>query len=98
MFTPHHHRLFKKDIDRDKKSGKYSTDDYKLLKEVMTSLLQKEQLHEKHKNHPLKGEWEGTHECHVKNDWLLVYQISQDNTTLTFIRLGTHSQIFKKFK
>ena len=98
MFTPQYHRFFKKDIDRDKKSGKYSPDDYALLKEIMTALLNGQDLHEKYNNHPLKGEWEGTYECHIKNDWLLIYQVSDDNTVITFIRLGTHSQIFKKFK
>ena len=98
MYTPEYHRFFKKDIERDKKSGKLSVDDFTLLKEIMSTLLNDDVLHEKHKKHPLKGEWEGTHECHIKNDWLLVYQISEDDNALTFIRLGSHAQIFKKFK
>lgn len=62
MYTPEYHRFFKKDIDRDQKSGKFSPDDFALLKEIMSMLLGAKMLHEKHKNHPLKGEWEGTHE------------------------------------
>ncbi|MDP2076995.1 MAG: type II toxin-antitoxin system YafQ family toxin [Sulfuricurvum sp.] len=98
MYAPEYHRFFKKDIEREKKSGKFSTEDFTLLKEIMTALLHEDELHEKHKNHPLKGEWTGTHECHIKNDWLLVYQLSDDGSTLTFVRLGSHAQIFKKFK
>ncbi|MGZ8545911.1 MAG: type II toxin-antitoxin system YafQ family toxin [Sulfuricurvum sp.] len=56
MYTPEYHRFFKKDIERDKKSGKFSTDDFTVLKEIMSALLNDEELHEKHKNHPLKGE------------------------------------------
>lgn len=28
MYTPEYHRFFKKDIERDKKSGKFSTEDF----------------------------------------------------------------------
>lgn len=71
MYTPEYHRFFKKDIERDKKSGKLSVDDFTLLKEIMSTLLNDDVLHEKHKKHPLKGEWEGTHECHIKNDGVM---------------------------
>ncbi len=98
MYTPKYHRFFKKDIERDKKSGQFSTEDFTLLKEVMSALLSGETLHEKHQNHSLKGEWDGTYECHIKNDWLLIYQLSNPNKAIVFIRLGTHSQLFKKFK
>jgi mRNA interferase YafQ len=98
MYIPEHHRFFKKDIERDKKSGKFSIEDFTILKEIMSALLNDEELHEKHKNHLLKGEWERTYECHIKNDWLLVYQLSIDTNIMTFIRLGSHAQIFKKFK
>lgn len=98
MYTPEYHRFFKKDIERDQKSGKFSTDDFSVLKEIMSSLLNDEEIHEKHKNHLLKGEWDGAYECHIKNDWLLVYQLSNETYSITFIRLGSHVQIFKKFK
>ncbi|KIM11827.1 MAG: hypothetical protein KU37_02935 [Sulfuricurvum sp. PC08-66] len=98
MFTPQYHRFFKKDIERDKKSGKYSSEDFALLKTIITTLVEGNALHEKYKNHPLQGEWEGTYECHIKNDWLLVYEINKESALLTFVRLGMHAQIFKKFK
>ena len=98
MYTSEYHRFFKKDIERDKKSGQFSTEDFTLLKEVMSLLLSGEVLHEKHQNHPLKGEWDGTYECHIKNDWLLIYRLDVSNKAIIFVRLGTHSQLFKKFK
>lgn len=98
MYTPEYHRFFKKDIERDKKSGKFSTEDFAALKEIISALLNDEALHDIHKNHPLKGEWDGAYECHIKNDWLLVYQLNTDTNAMTFVRLGTHAQIFKKFK
>ena len=35
MYTPEYHRFFKRDIERDKKSGQFSAEDFTLLKEVM---------------------------------------------------------------
>ena len=98
MLTPLYHRFFKKDIDRDKKSGKFSTEDLIVLKDIMSALLNNEALHEKYQNHPLKGEWDGAYECHIKNDWLLIYEFNADMNALTFVRLGSHAQLFKKFK
>ncbi|MFW9619603.1 MAG: type II toxin-antitoxin system YafQ family toxin [Sulfurospirillum sp.] len=98
MYTPEYHRFFKKDIERDKKSGQFVAEDFTLLKEIMSAILNDEILPEKYKNHPLKGEWEGTYECHIKNDWLLIYQIDQNTNAMIFMRLGAHAQIFKKYK
>lgn len=98
MYAPNYHRFFKKDIERDKKSGHYSTEDFTLLKEVMSTLLDEEVLHKKYQNHLLKGEWDGSYECHIKNDWLLIYRVDTLTHSLIFIRLGTHAQIFKKYK
>lgn len=50
------------------------------------------------KTTPYEGEWEGTYECHIKNDWLLIYQIDQNTNAMIFMRLGAHAQIFKKYK
>ena len=61
MYTPEYHRFFKKDIERDKKSGQFVAEDFTLLKEIMSAILNDEILPEKYKNHPLKGEWEGTY-------------------------------------
>lgn len=98
MFTPEYHRFFKKDIERDKKSGRCEGDDFLLLKEVLTSLIEGKELEVSNKNHSLKGEWAGCGECHLKSDWLLIYRYDIDSHTITFIRLGTHAQIFKKYK
>lgn len=61
-------------------------------------LLNDETLHEKHQNHPLQGEWDGAYECHINNDWLLIYELNANSDALTFVRLGSHAQLFKKFK
>ncbi len=49
-----------------------------------------------YKDHKLKGEFEGMRECHIKGDLLLVYwlKVKAKNTLITFLRVGTHSEIF----
>ncbi len=51
------------------------------------------------KDHPLKGEWEGTRECHVGGDFLLIYEIDDalgKSGTVNFVRAGTHSELFQE--
>jgi len=35
-------------------------------------------------------------ECHIQNDWLLIYQIQNDILVLELTRTGTHADLFKK--
>ena len=44
---------------------------------VMSDLEEEKPLAEKHKEHPLRGDYEGCFECHVEPDWLLIYQIDK---------------------
>ncbi len=59
---------------------------------VMGRLIHQQPLDPKHKDHPLRGEWEGHRECHLEGDWLLIYRIEGDQ--ITFERTGTHSDLF----
>ncbi|MBV9548150.1 MAG: type II toxin-antitoxin system YafQ family toxin [Alphaproteobacteria bacterium] len=50
-------------------------------------------------DHPLKGEWSGTRECHVGGDFLLIYQTGEmpaPGGSIVFIRAGTHSELFQE--
>ncbi|MGZ0187336.1 MAG: type II toxin-antitoxin system YafQ family toxin [Alphaproteobacteria bacterium] len=44
--------------------------------------------------HSLTGNWKGFRECHIRPDWLLIYQVSDD--AAKFFRTGTHSDLFGK--
>lgn len=35
-------------------------------------------------------------ECHIQPDWLLIYQIDNNNLILNLVRMGSHSDLFKK--
>ena len=69
--------------------------DLNLLDKVVDELRQGNPLDEKYKDHILKGEYAGFHECHIKPDWLLIYLIEDNILTLTLVNTGSHSDLFK---
>lgn len=81
---------FRKDYKRVKKRG-YNIS---LLEEVISSLLNQEQLEEKFRDHELVGNYSGFRECHILPDWLLIYSVDNDKLILTASRTGTHSDLF----
>ena len=85
-------RQFKRDLKLAKKQGK----DLNKLYDVIERLANDEVLEEKYRDHDLKGEYEGSRECHIEPDWLLVYEIRDEVLVLMLYRLGTHSELFKK--
>lgn len=60
---------------------------------IVEKLLNQEQLDPKYKDHPLKGDYAGYRDCHIKFDLVLVYRVQDD--TLYLSRIGRHSDIFK---
>lgn len=89
-------KSFKKDIQRDQKSGNYSAEDFDVLKEIISKLQSKKEIDKKFKRHPLKGDMNDLESIHIKNDWLLIFKI--DENYLNLIMLGKHTQVYKKFQ
>lgn len=75
---------------------KLSIDDKEKLKAVLVCLMAFEVLEEKYRNHPLIGNCKGCFECHLKPDLLLIYKIDNDLNELQLVRIGSHSELFKK--
>lgn len=90
MLKVRYHNKFKKDFKTIQKRGYDITE----LTRVVEFLCNEVPLPAKYKDHILKGEYAGFHECHIKPDWLLIYDISEDTITLTLTRTGTHSDLF----
>lgn len=65
-----------------------------LLREVVTILASGETLPERYRDHALTGEYLGCRECHIRPDWLLIYQIKDDELILFLTRTGSHSDLF----
>ena len=83
-------RRFEKDVLLCKKRGL----DLMLLKEAMSILAKDGKLPAKYKSHKLTGDYVGCWECHIKPDWLLVWQQNDKELILLFINTGTHSDLF----
>jgi len=64
------------------------------LDEVVQLLYEEKPLLPKHNDHPLKGNFIGYRECHIRPNWLLIYKIDKQILTLVLIRTGTHSDLY----
>lgn len=81
---------FKKDYKRAIKRG-LKID---LLDDIIRLLAKGKPLSNVSRDHALTGNWIGHRECHIQNDWLLVYRIDQEVLVLTLTRTGSHSDLF----
>lgn len=48
----------------------------------------------KYKPHKLSGDYAGFLECHIQNDWLMVWAKDEDKKEILLTRTGTHSDLF----
>lgn len=90
MLTIRYEATFRKDFKRIVKRGY----DIRLLEEVIEILASGNLLPEKYKDHKLSGDYKDFRECHITLDWLLIYQINDNELILYLTRTGTHSDLF----
>lgn len=81
---------FKKDF----KKYKNQTTKLKKLFYILELLQQDINIPIEFKPHKLKGQYDGYLECHIENDFLLIW-INQDLDLIRLERLGSHSELFK---
>ena len=65
-----------------------------LLKEAIRLLEQNGVLPANYRPHKLSGNYEGCWECHLKGDWLLIWEQNDSELTLLFTGTGTHADLF----
>lgn len=82
---------FERDLKRLKKT---KVDKNKLLK-VIDDLANNKILPPKYKDHQLKGKLKVFRECHIEDDWLLMYKKDKDKLILVLVRTGTHDDILR---
>lgn len=80
---------FKKDYKR----YRHKTDKLKSLYHVLTLLEQTGRIPIEYAPHKLHGIYEGCMECHVEDDFLLIW-IDEVNNIVRLLRLGTHHELF----
>jgi mRNA interferase YafQ len=78
---------FKRDIKKLRKQGKNLSE----LLEIIKLLADEQPLPTQYRDHNLTGNWQKYRECHIRPDWLLIYQI--DGTELYLARSGSHSEL-----
>ena len=83
---------FKKGLKKILKQGK----DINELKEVIDKLAIKEVLPPKYKNHKLLDDkyYNNCMECHIRPDWLLIYEYRDNELLLLLMDTGSHSDLF----
>lgn len=81
---------FKKDLKIIQKRGY----DLSLMKMVVDTLASGNSLDKKYKDHSLIGNYKGCRECHITSDWLLIYEMVENELILYLTRTGTHSDLF----
>ena len=62
------------------------------LREVVQQLAAGQPLEDRYRDHPLLGGYRGTRECHIEPDWLLIYEVTEEE--LVLIRTGSHADLF----
>lgn len=90
MLTIKYHTLFKKDFKRIKNRGY----DISRLEKIVELLANEVPLPEQFKDHNLSGNYNGFRECHIAPDWLLIYQVNNNELVLVLSRTGSHSDLF----
>ncbi len=90
MYKVYTTNRFEKDLLRCKKRNFKMS----LLSEAVSILAHSGTLPAKYKPHKLSGKFAGCWECHIKPDWLLVWQQNDDELVLLFTNTGTHSDLF----
>lgn len=60
----------------------------------MRLIVLEEELPPTYLDHPLRGEYARCRDCHIEPDWILIYMIEEDGAHVTFLRTGTHSDLF----
>lgn len=81
---------FKKGVKRCEKRGL----DIALLKKAIALLGETGTLPPYYQAHKLSGTYQGFCECHIQNDWLMIWEQDEEEITLVLTDTGTHSDLF----
>ena len=86
----HYTNLFKKQRKALVKRGY----DVSKLDDVIKMLANGEALPPKYNDHALHGKRKNQRDCHIQPDWILIYEIREEQLILLLCETGTHSDLF----
>ena len=92
MYSIFYTSRMKRDAKLMQKRGK----DMSKLVHILNLLSTGVQLPDENRDHQLTGNLKDFRECHIENDWLLMYRIIEDKLVLSATATGTHSDLFGK--
>jgi mRNA interferase YafQ len=83
------HKGFTKDLNKAKLNTTNITKPFGYV----TMLTDNQPLPKEAKDHELSGNYQHYREFHISGDMLVMYKKTE--STITLVRMGTHSQLFK---
>ena len=90
MYSVDTTKRFDKDLKLCLKRGL----DIQLIYDAIALLRTTGSLPAQYRPHKLSGNMDGIWECHLKTDWLLIWEQNDTELTLLFTGTGTHSDLF----
>ncbi len=76
---------------KDIKKIQHNPEKRSALMDVLIKLANGETLGKAYNPHQLKGDYKGCMECHIKDDYLLIWI---DDDCIRVVRVGSHSELF----
>ena len=92
MYEVLYSNRFKASVKRCRKQGK----DLALLWDTVKLLMEEGKLPAYYSSHLLHDEYAGYWECHIEDDWLLVWKQNDKKLTLVLTDTGSHDSLFRK--
>ena len=83
---------FKKDYKMALKRG-YDMSEFEM---IVNKLRNREELDSKYKDHQLANNWKNHRDFHLHPDLVVIYRIHENELILEMVRMGTHSDLFKR--
>ena len=84
-------KRFRKSLKKMIRRGK----DINKINDVILKLANGETLDPMYRDHALSGDLEGLRDCHIENDWVLLYfYTTTGELVLTLSDTGTHGDMF----
>ena len=65
------------------------------LEKIITLIQKQIPLYPAQRDHKLKGKLEGTRECHIYPNILLMYEILEKESVLSLMDIGSHPRLLK---
>jgi mRNA interferase YafQ len=82
---------FKRDYKREARGPHRATLETDFV-EIVNALANDRPLADRHRDHPLGGDWKDHRDCHLRPDLVMIYR-KPDLQRLQLVRLGSHSEL-----